>query len=491
MKLQTLLEGLEYEIIAGDVNQNISGLYYDSRAVKPGTLFVAMKGSATDGHLYINRTLLSGCTAVVGEFFEGITGINDKTTLIQVDDSRKALAQMSANFYGHPSKQLNLIGLTGTNGKTSISMYLAEIFKSAGFKIGIIGTTGIWIGKDHYETKNTTPESERVQQILAQMVKENVTHCIMEVSSHALEMHRVTGCEFKVSMFSNLTPDHLELHGTMENYFQAKAKLFNMTENQCIINRDDPYGMRLIETHGEKCVTYGLNPDAHIFPSDLKSTLDGSKFTLNMPIGRMTVAINQPGLVNVYNAMAAAGLAATFGVPITTIKRGLENVSQIKGRFETVYKDDKIRVVVDFAHTEDGLEKALSALRPYVKNKLYLVFGVYAAEGQPGIDKRKGMAKVAAKNADFSFVTSDNPKYQDPVMIVDDICKTMKLEQGAYQAIVDRREAIEKALSVLEEGDILLIAGKGHETSQVIAGVEHPFNEGEIVRNYMRERKKS
>lgn len=492
MKLQTLLEGMEYDIIAGDVDKDVSGLYYDSRKVVPNSVFVAMKGGLADGHQYINRTILDGCTVVVGEFFEGITcNEDDTTTLIQVDDSRKALAQLSANYYGQPSRQLKLVGLTGTNGKTSTAMYLSEILKASGEKVGVIGTTGIWIGNDHYETKNTTPESAEVQRILAQMVSENVTTCVMEVSSHALEMHRVTGCAFKAAMFSNLTPDHLELHGTMENYFNAKAKLFHMTNGKMIINQDDPYGRRLSEAHGENVWQFGFSERADIFPTDLKTTIEGSKFTLNMPNGKITVAIAQPGDVNIYNAMAAAGIAASFDIPVSTIKRGLESVKQIKGRFELVYKDEAVQVLVDFAHTEDGLAKAIETLKPFVKNRLCLVFGVYAPEGQPGVDKRKGMAKVAAKMADFSVVTSDNPKFQDPVMIVEDICKTMALEKANYKAIVDREEAITFALSQLEPGDILLIAGKGHETAQVIAGVEHPFNEREIVRQYMKDHKKS
>lgn len=492
MNLQTLLEGIEYDIIAGDVDKDVSGLYYDSRKVVPNSVFVAMKGGLEDGHQYINRTILDGCTVVVGEFFEGITCNEDgSTTLIQVDDSRKALALLSANYYGHPSRQLNLIGLTGTNGKTSTAMYLSEILKTSGEKVGIIGTTGIWIGNDHYETKNTTPESAEVQRILAQMVKEKVSFCVMEVSSHALEMHRVTGCAFKASMFSNLTPDHLELHGTMENYFNAKAKLFQMTAGKMVINQDDSYGRRLIDKHMNSVWQYGFNQTADIFPTDLQETVEGSKFTLNMPIGKITVAIAQPGRVNVYNAMSAAGIAASFGIPIATIKRGLETVKQIKGRFELVYKDEAVQVLVDFAHTEDGLAKAIETLKPFVKNRLCLVFGVYAPEGQPGIDKRKGMATVAAHMADFSVVTSDNPKFQDPVMIVEDICKTMALEKAHYKAIVDREEAIKYALSQLESGDILLIAGKGHETAQVIAGVEYPFNEKEIVCQYMKQHKKS
>lgn len=491
MNLKMILEGIEYDIIAGDVNQNISGLYYDSRKAKENSLFVAMKGAQNDGHRYINQTLLNGCSAVVGEFFEGITSEFGNACLVQVDDARKALAEMSANFYSHPSRQLKLIGLTGTNGKTSTAAYLAEILRCAGEKVGIIGTTGVWIGKDHYETKNTTPESAEVQRLLAQMVSEGVTYCIMEVSSHALEMHRVTGCVFEASMFSNLTPDHLELHGTMENYFLAKSKLFDMTKHQKIINADDPYGERLLKQHEKDSWSFGMKDHYSIFPSDLKESIEGAKFTLNSPVGKATITLNQPGRVNIYNAMAAAGLAVSVGVPITTIKRGIESVQQIKGRFETVYKDDNCQVIVDFAHTEDGLAKALQTLRPFVQGRLLLVFGVYAAQGQPGIDKRKGMATVAAHHADYSIVTSDNPKFQDPVMIVDDIAKTMTAENAKFMTIVDRQEAIEYALSQIQPGDVLLIAGKGHETAQVIKDIEIPFNEREIVQQYMKSNRKS
>lgn len=490
MKLIELLDGIEYDIIAGDVSRDVSGLYYDSRKVGEGDVFVALKGEIQDGHLYISRAVFNGCAAVIGEFFEGVNlEAEQDVALIQVDDSRKALAKLSANYYGHPTRDIRLVGITGTNGKTSTSMYLRAIYEAAGQKVGVIGTTGVFIGDKRYEIPNTTPESTEVQRLISKMVEENIKCCIMEASSHALEKNRVDGCDFDTAVYTNLTPDHLELHGTMDAYYTSKARLFEMATGKKIINGDDYYGQKLIKLHMESAIVYGMSAIYDVFPTAIEATIEGSQYVLNTPAGNIDVTIRQPGTVNIYNSMAAAATALAEGIDLETISAGLAQLEAIKGRFETVYRDADIQVIVDFAHTEDGLQKALETLRPFVKNKLRLVFGVYAPEGQAGDDKRKGMATVAAQNADVIVATSDNPKFQDPVKILSDISNTLSALGASYKAILDREEAICYALDQMASGDILLIAGKGHETAQAIGGVDIPFNEREIVNRHMAKKK--
>lgn len=491
MDLLICLNGLEYRSISGDLKQQITGIAFDSRKVDQGKLFVAIKGFSTDGHRYIEQAIKQGAAAIVYEndIDAGLLKNND-VSFVRVDDARKALAGISANFFDQPTSKLNLVGITGTNGKTSISYFLKALLEHAGYKTGIMGTIGTLIGDKKIETPNTTPESLTVQTICDEMVNAAVDYAVMEVSSHALDLNRVAYCQFKSGIYTNLTPDHLELHKDMAHYFEAKAKLFNMTSKANIINRDDAYGQLLIErlkAHSAvSVITYGLTDEADVYATDIRYAIDHTLYMANTPSGTFSIRVNIPGEIYVYNSLAVVAWAYAEGFTPEMISAGIEALAGVKGRFETVYDRYDKKVVIDFAHTEDGLEKALSTLRPFVKNRLLLVFGVYAAPGALGEDKRRAMGAVAAIKSDFCFVTSDNPKEQDPVAIIDEVVASVVKNGGRYEAIVDRKQAIERALEFMQPGDIMLISGKGHETAQVIGKVEIPFNETEIVQNKMR-----
>lgn len=485
MKLLEVLKDIEYKVLKGDLDHEIQGICYDSRCLKANQVFVAVKGFESDGHAYIDKVIAKGCRVVVLE--EPCQNVQADVTLIQVDDSRTVMGLLGANFYGRPSQAMNLIGITGTNGKTSITYFIQSILKAQKTRLGIVGTIGVWIHDTLYKTKNTTPESVDLQGFFARMVKDKVDYCMMEVSSHALALRRVDACDFNTAIYTNLSPDHLELHGDMESYFEAKALLFDMARGKNIINIDDDHGQVLYQRHKDKSLTYGLRANADVYATEIVSDLDGSQFVLKTPQGSIDVSIQLPGQIYIYNALAAAAWACSENIALEVIARGLGNLDAIRGRLETVYKKDKKRIIIDFAHTEDSLEKALLTLRPFVGRQLKVVFGVYAAPGALGLDKRQAMARVASTYSDLAYVTSDNPKMQDPKAIIDDIVEEMDKVGGCYKACVDRKKAIHLALSEMKSGDVLLIAGKGHETSQVINGQEIPFSEKDIVVAYMHE----
>lgn len=490
MLLSKCIENIDVKQIQGHLETEISHVAFDSRKIKPGGLFVAISGFSTDGHLFIKQAIEQGASAIV---VEKDVEVPESVTLIKVDNGRLALAHISANFYGHPTEKLNMVGITGTNGKTSISYFIKALLEQMHYKTGVIGTMGTLIDNQKIDTPNTTPESLTLQGICADMASASVDYCIMEVSSHALDLNRVAGCRFKSGIYTNLTPDHLELHHDMASYFAAKAKLFKMTDRANIINMDDPYGKKLKEMHLSSAdstvafIGYSLYESSEVMAKDIEYAADHSIYTAVTPKGNIQIRVNIPGEIYIYNSLAVVAWAYSEGFELQDIAEGISALKGVKGRFETVYDAHQRKVVIDFAHTEDGLEKALSTLRPFVKNRLLLVFGVYAAPGHLGLDKRLAMGKVAAEKADYSFVTSDNPKEQDPLAIIADVVSAMAHRQGCFTTEVDRKKAIEMALESMEEGDILLISGKGHETAQVIGKVEVPFNETEIVKQKMTE----
>ncbi|WP_338471159.1 UDP-N-acetylmuramoyl-L-alanyl-D-glutamate--2,6-diaminopimelate ligase [Niallia sp. XMNu-256] len=481
MLLTKIVENLTFSLLKGEMEKEISSISYDSREVKESGLFVAISGFSVDGHTFIKKAIENGATAII---VEKSIEVDEPVTIIKVDDSRQALAKVSANFYDHPTEKLNLIGITGTNGKTSTTYFVKSIFEQAHKSVGLIGTIGTVMNNKLLETKNTTPESLNLQQLFSEMVDSEIDDCIMEVSSHALSLKRTAYCQFNTGIFTNLTPDHLELHHTMEDYFLAKAELFKMTTDYNIINVDDPYGQRLyemVQTYHVPVLTYGIDNKADIYASNIVLDSDYSTYTLHTPEGSIEITVNIPGIFNVYNSLAAIACAYCNKISLHDIQQGMLALENIKGRLEVIYQDENRKIVVDFAHTEDSLEKALTTLRTNTKGRILLVFGVYAAPGEAGRDKRRAMGQVAAKFADLSVVTSDNPKFQDPNAIIEEITEAMKEENGAYIAVVDRKEAIRHAIELCEKGDTILLAGKGHETSQVIGDKEIPFNEREIV----------
>ncbi|MCA0758248.1 UDP-N-acetylmuramoyl-L-alanyl-D-glutamate--2,6-diaminopimelate ligase [Paenibacillus sp. N4] len=482
MLLTAVVRDLSYELVKGDLHIEVSSIAYDSREAAPHGVFVAITGFSVDGHRYIGKAVEQGASVII---VEKDVEIEADVTVLKVKDTRDALARVSSNFYGRPTEKMNLIGITGTNGKTSITYFLQSIFEHSGTSLGIIGTIGTVIGDRVLKNKNTTPESLNLQQIFAEMTAEDIKHCVMEVSSHALNLNRVAYTSYNTGVFTNLTPDHLELHNTMDEYFEAKAKLFEMTSDYNIINADDEYGRKLISRLADrsaKLLTYGIEQPADIYPTDIRYEADHTVYTVNTPKGSALIRVNLPGAIYVYNSLAAIAAAYCNQFSMQQIADGIEAVEGIKGRLEVVYQDEDTKIIVDFAHTEDSLEKALKTIRPFTKGRIILVFGVYAADGEPGRDKRRGMAKVAAAHADFSVVTSDNPKEQDNNMIIREIVEGIEAHNGAYEAIVDRKAAIAFAIEISKAGDVILIAGKGHETSQIIGKTEIPFNEAEIVK---------
>ncbi|MBH5320512.1 UDP-N-acetylmuramoyl-L-alanyl-D-glutamate--2,6-diaminopimelate ligase [Paenibacillus sp. GSMTC-2017] len=488
MLLATLVEHLEFSILQGDTNTNISSIAFDSREVVPNGLFVAITGFTVDGHQYIQRAVELGATAIL---VEKDIKVDAPITILKVADTRYAMAHTSARFYSDPTENLNLIGITGTNGKTSTTYFIKSILEQSKRTVGVIGTIGAMVGNQSLKTKSTTPttpESLHLQHMFADMVETGVHDCVMEVSSHALSLQRTAASRFKSGIFTNLTPDHLELHNTMEEYFEAKAMLFDLTTDYNIVNIDDEYGRRLaakISSNQAKLVTYGIENEADIRATDIRQYADYTSYIAHTPTGSIAIQSNLPGLIYVYNSLAAVACAYCNGISLDQIAAGIRAVESIKGRLEVVYQDDDRKIIVDFAHTEDSLEKALSTLRPFTKGRLLLVFGVYAAPGQLGSGKRQAMGKIAAAYSDIAIVTSDNPKDQDPDTIIAEVSAAVEAAGGTYRGIVDRREAIQYAIDISEKDDVILIAGKGHETSQVIGKTEIPFNEAEIVNEIM------
>lgn len=488
MLLSSLLKDLSYELLAGNVDAPISGIAFDSREVEPGGLFIAIAGFTVDGHDYIAKAVELGAAAILVERDVAVEG---SVAVLKVGDTRVAMAHLAAAFYGNPADQLQVIGVTGTNGKTSSAYFIKSILEESGQTVGVIGTIGALAGGRTLATRSTTPttpESLHLQHMFADMTESGVTSCVMEVSSHALSLHRAAATNFRIGVFTNLTPDHLELHRTMEEYFEAKAMLFDMTTEANVINLDDEYGVKLadrLKSKEAKLVTYGIESSADVYATDIRLEADHTFYVAHTPNGSIDISVKLPGLIYVYNSLAAVACAYAAGIQPRHIAEGIRAVSSIKGRLEVVYQDEDRKVVVDFAHTEDGLEKALTTLKPFTKGRLILVFGVYAAPGEQGSPKRSAMGKVAAQYADLSIITSDNPKNQDPDAIIAEVSAVVAAEGGAYIGIVDRKEAIRHAIDISRKDDVILIAGKGHETTQVIGKTEIPFNEAEIVQEWI------
>lgn len=482
MRLNELLKTVELEnnpiIDMQDID--IAGVSYHSLNVAENYLFVCIRGYQTDGHKYLEDAAKRGAMiAVVEEIQEHV----DIPQFV-VKNARKALAQISANFYHQPSEKLKMIGVTGTNGKTSITYYIKSILETAQQSVGVIGTLGTNINGKSVVNNNTTPESLNLQEFFAEMHQDDIDYCLIEVSSHALQLDRVAATKFKTGIFTNLSPDHLELHKSMEDYFQAKAKLFQMTEDFNIINADDLYGRRLIEQTNNKTVktlTYGIHEKADFYATDIHYNFNKTTYTLHTPNETTEVTIHQTGEIYVLNSLAAIAAAYCHSISLENIKAGLENVKNISGRLEVVYEKEDFKVIIDFAHTEDALKKTIDILKPFVKGRIILVFGVYADMSESGTKKRYGMGRVAAENAGFSIVTLDNPKNHDIDQIMAETTDAIEKYHGNYIQINDREEAIRHAIEISEKNDFILLAGKGHENTQVIGNQSIDFSEKTIV----------
>jgi len=484
MILKEVLNGIEVEKIEGSLEKEISGIAFDSRVISNDYLFVAIKGFKSDGHDYIEEAIKKGATAII---VENDVETEGDITIIKLKDSRASLSKVSANFYGNPSKHLDMIGITGTNGKTTITYLIKSIFEKSNNKMGIIGTIGNIIDGELIKTENTTPESTIIQKSLRDMVKANIDSCVMEVSSHSLDLKRVEDCNFDVGIFTNLSREHLDYHETLENYFETKLKLFYMTEKANIINIDDSYGSEIVKriSHlNTSTITYGIVKKSDIFATNIDYHLEGVNFTLNTPKGTVDIHLNIPGEFSVYNALAAASCGYVYDISLEDIRDGLEMVKGVKGRFEIVPTNRDFTVIIDFAHTPDGLEKVLTAIEQFAEGRVVALFG---AGGNRDRTKRPVMGETVAKHADFLIVTSDNPRNEDPAKIIEDVVQGVEKVSSDYISIVDRKEAIRYAIENAKPKDIILLAGKGHETYTIIKDQVLPFDERQIVLDILKD----
>ena len=475
MKLQELLRGVAVKSSTAADDLEIHEVRYDSRAVQAGDLFVAIRGFATDGHQYISKALEQGAVAVVCE--EAPAGV----PAVVVENARQALAEIAANRFGHPADSMVMLGVTGTNGKTTTTYLVKHMLEDAGHKVGLIGTNQNLIGDEVIETERTTPESYELHALFARMRDAGCTHVIMEVSSHSLVLDRVYGIPFAVGAFTNLTQDHLDFHKTMEEYRKAKAMLFAISEKG-VINLDDDAAQAMLADAKCPCLTFSCEKDAaDLTAKNICLHADGVEFVATTKGELARVKLPIPGHFSVENALAALGIVLQTGMSLADAAHSLATATGVKGRVEVVPTDTDYTVLIDYAHTPDGVENVLRAVRGFAKGRVIALFG---CGGDRDRTKRPKMGKIAADLADFCVVTSDNPRTEDPKAIIDDILEGMQGTKTPMEVIVDRPEAIHWALAHAKKDDVIVLMGKGHETYQEINHVKHHMDEREIVASF-------
>lgn len=470
MKISELVGSFETDF-KSDKDIEINSIAYDSRKVKKGDVFVCIKGYQTDGHNYVKSACENGAAVVVAS-----DKVDVGVPVIYTPDTRKALALMSKAYFGNPLKGIKLIGVTGTNGKTTVTYLLKTILEKQNKKVGLIGTNQNMIGQRVIPTERTTPESYELYKLFYEMKSEGAEYIIMEVSSHALELERVCGCEFETAIFTNLTQDHLDFHGSMENYFCAKKKLFSMCKN-AVINIDDEYGKRLC-SECDNTITYSIDNGSSLRASDIKIDASGICYRVEYKGKMYPVSVGIPGKFSVYNSLAAMGAGLTLEVSQEKCIEALKSAEGVKGRAEIVKTDTPYSVIIDYAHTPDGLENIISTVNEFKKGRVITLFG---CGGDRDRTKRPKMGKAAGELSDFLIVTSDNPRSENPAAIIDDIMPGV-IESGCeYVRIENRRDAIEYALKNAKKDDIIILAGKGHETYQILKDGTIHFDEREVV----------
>ena len=481
MKLGQLLAGVN--VLAANVNMDmeISSVAYDSRKVTEDSLFVAITGFATDGNKYIPMALEKGAKVIVTAQKQP-----ESVPYVLVESDRLALAQLGANFFDHPGNAMKLIGVTGTNGKTSTTLLLKHVLETTvGAKVGLMGTMENMVGQTVIPTERTTPESFELQALLAQMRDAGCTHAIMEVSSHAIALDRVAGLHYEVAAFTNLTEDHLDFHKTMEHYCDTKAELFRRC-NKAVANRDDDWFDRITENATCRLLTTSVKGGADLSAENLELLSDGISFTALYNGEKVAVRLPIPGKFTVYNALSVLGCAIQLGIPLADAAAALAGAKGVKGRVEVVpTPGTDYTVLIDYAHTPDGLENVLSSVKGYCKGRLIAVFG---CGGDRDPVKRPIMGKIGVDIADFAIITSDNPRTEDPGKIIQDILKGVNSAKNNYEIIENRPKAIQHAMDIAGKNDIIVLAGKGHETYQEICGVKHHLDEREVVAAYLKEK---
>ena len=480
MKLRELLTGVPICAGSADLEMEISGVSYDSRTTQPGDLFVAMTGFATDGHQYIGKALANGAAAVLCQQRPA-----EACAYVQTEDSRRALAVIGGNWFGHPAEEMTMIAVTGTCGKTTTTYLLKAILEQArGVKVGLIGTNQNMIGSDVIPTERTTPESFEVQKLFREMADAGCTHVVMETSSHALYLDRVYGVHYDVGIFTNLTQDHLDFHKTMENYCDAKAILFRNCDVG-VYNADDPWSNRLMEGATCSAFSYARDADADLRAEHIDLGADHISFDAVTADERVKIKVGIPGGFMVYNTLDVLGAALQLGISLEESARVLARVPHVKGRVEVVPTPGKdYTILIDYAHSPDGLENVLSSVRGFAKGRTVAVFG---CGGDRDRTKRPKMGRIAAQLADFVVVTSDNPRTEDPMAIIREILPGMEGTQTPYVVVENRIEAIHYAMDHARKDDVIVLCGKGHETYQVVGTEKHHLDEREVVADHLKE----
>ena len=480
MRLQELLLDVAVKELHADPMTEITSVVYDSRKSDPGALFVAISGFTSDGNRFIPMAVEKGAAVVV-------TAKRPETDVpyVLVESDRLALAMIGCNFYGRPAEHMTMIGITGTNGKTSSTLLLKAVLeKTLGARVGLIGTMENRIGQETIPTERTTPESLELQKLFARMRDAGCTHVVMEVSSHAIILERIGGIRYDVAAFTNLTEDHLDFHKTMDAYCDAKAELFRRC-GRAVINMDDSYAERIRENAACPVLETSVLRPAGLYARDVDYEADGISFTAVCGEERAEVAVPIPGRFTVYNALTVLGIAKSLGISLKAAAGALRDAEGVRGRIEVVPTPGMpYTVLVDYAHTPDGLENVLRSVRDFCRGRLISVFG---CGGDRDPMKRPIMGEIGVKNADFAIITSDNPRTEVPMAIIRDILAGVKEEYGAYTVVEDRRAAIRYAMDIAKKDDIIVLAGKGHETYQEINGVKYHLDEREEVRAHLSE----
>lgn len=487
MKLKELLIGIENFKIKGDENLEITSIQNNSKKVKAGALFVAIKGFDFDGHKYVQEAIENGAIAVMLDISADLKEIKlpKGMTVILTDNTRIALAKVACNFYKNPSRNFRLIGVTGTKGKTTTTYMIKSILERAGHRVGLIGTIANYIGDEKIsDSSRTTPESIELQEMFYKMSEANVDYVVMEVSSQSLKLHRIDGSYFDIAVFTNFSKDHISLkeHSDMNDYFNSKLQLFKMCQRG-FVNSDDFKCERIIY-EAKNCMikTYSIDNMSDLTAKDITITNSSVDFKVKIGMKNERVRVNIPGRFSVYNSLAAISVAISQGVDAEKIKEGLENLL-IPGRSELVPNSKDLTIMIDYAHTAESLENILSAVKSYTTGKIICVFG---CGGDRDATKRPQMGEVSGRLADFSIVTTDNPRTEEPKKIIEDIEKGISKTKGKYKIVVDRKEAIKEAIDMATRKDIVILAGKGHETYQEINGQKFDFDEREIVKEILK-----
>lgn len=483
MKLKEILAGLEGLKVRGDLEVEIKNLDKDSRKIEKGSLFIAIKGFEVDGHDYIQKAVEQGAAAVMlqeGVDLEIVKKLPKEVTVIVAKDTRYALAICSCNFYGNPSRKFKLIGITGTKGKTTTSFMTKKVLEKTGKKVGLIGTIATYIGDEKLEDSDrTTPESNKLQEIFAKMVEAGCEAVVMEVSSQSLKLHRVAGCDFDIGVFTNFSEDHIspKEHPDMQDYFNSKVQLFKMCKT-AFINADDYHVAKLPKLVPDcNITTYGIDNFCNVLAKDITITNSYVDFKVKLGMKNERIKTGIPGRFSVYNSLAAICVGEKLGANAEQIKEALEEV-RVPGRSELINNKKELTIMVDYAHSPESLENILNAVKSYTRGRVISVFG---CGGDRDTAKRPIMGEISGRIADFTIITSDNPRTEEPQKIVDQIEEGIKKTKGKYTVIVDRIEAIKEAIKMADKKDIIVLAGKGHEPYQEINGVKYPFDERIIV----------